>query len=97
MRYITARLKPRTLLLSIHLDETKTLPDGEPDPTWLITREWDSPKRLPGETFANYQKRIASWIDGTRADFEAEAARTRDDLSDATADGVILPQEGQPV
>ena len=97
MRYLVARLKPRTLLFSIYLDESKTLPDGSPDPTWVLTREWDSPKRIPGETFANYQKRIGPWIDGTRADFEGEAARTRDELSDATADGVILPQEGQPV
>lgn len=97
MRYLLARLKPRSLVLSIHLDESKVLPDGEPDPTWLLTREWDSPKRLPGETSANYQKRIGPWIDGTRADFEVEAARARDELADATAEGVILPQEGQPV
>ena len=97
MRYLVARLKPRTLLFSIYLDESKTLPDGSPDPTWVLTREWDSPKRISGETFANYQKRIGPWIDGTRADFEGEAARTRDELTDSTADGVILPQEGQPV
>ena len=97
MRYVTARLKPRTLLLSVHLDETKTLPDGEPDPTWLLTREWDSPKKNAGESAAAYQSRIQPWIDGTRADFETEAARTRDELADMSAAGIVLPQEGKEV
>ena len=86
MKLLKARKQLDRIDLSIHLDETKTVEDGSPDPEWVREFTWaaDPPA---GVSEADYLKSIKR---------EAKLLCQQElDATQATGVGAALPGEGQ--
>ena len=94
MKWLVARRFPRVLTLTAHLDTTRVLGDGTPDPVWVLSQSWVIPPRRQGETAGAYQTRAVAWATATRDEFVKECNARLAELTDALDPGTALPFEG---
>lgn len=84
MKLLVARRTGRSVRFVVHLDTTKLLPDGKPDPAWTYAQSWTAPLgATPG------------WLASVRADLKVGALAALADVQEANDPGTALPQEGQ--
>lgn len=95
MRLITARRTSGNATLAVHLDTTKVDGQGNPNPTYVLTRTWRMPKRQGGETVQQYAARMAPWVDGIKADMRTLCQGRLAELEEAADPGTALPGEGE--
>ncbi len=95
MKMLLARRTGRGFRFVVHLDTTKLLADGAPDPVWTFSARWTAPARADDETIAAYTTRLAAWAAGIRADLKISAVAALAELVEANDPGTPLPQEGQ--
>jgi hypothetical protein len=88
-RLLVARERAADLYFLVHLDEIHRLPDGRPDPDWLLERTW--PRTPPaGRTLAQYRADILREL---RALADDALARRADDAGNAipgVSEGITL-------
>lgn len=97
MRLIHARQKGRAVTLRAHLDPTRVLPDGSPDPEYVVEHTWMLPGRLTKaeqDDFAVKRGKDTDWLKGVKADFRRMCRERLDELELRDAPGVALPGEG---
>lgn len=96
MLLLRARRLARSATFSVHLDTTKTITGGLPDPAWVYTQSWDLPTRIDGETTAAYTTRLAPWIASVKVDLRVLADAALAEAQDrVTGAGTAIAGEGQ--
>jgi hypothetical protein len=76
-----------SIRIVVHLNETKTLDNGEPDPAWVYDATWPpKPANMTAQAYGDMVKREAKLL------AQAELARLQTEDSDAA--GTALAGEG---
>jgi hypothetical protein len=85
-RYVTGEIEAVA-----HLDNTKNLPDGTPDPAWVLRNTWQvSEETWQGWTPAQRD----AWITSMQQEFAQMCRTQRVIIDDAEDGGSVLPIEG---
>ena len=90
---IRHRRTPRRYLALVHLDDSKTNPDGSPDQDWVRRYTWPLLPRHPDWGDEEYTTRVQEY---ELMQIRWLKQRTREDLEELTPDaqGEALPSEG---
>jgi hypothetical protein len=84
------KLADNSIRIQIHLDETKTLEGGEPDPAWVYDLTWPpKPSNATATDYRDMVKREAKLL----AELELAKRQAGDDEGTAVAGG----GEGEPL
>jgi hypothetical protein len=76
-----------TIRIIVHLDETKILEDGQPDPEWVYDATWPAkPASMTAQAYGDMVKREAKLL------AQAELARLQ--VEDTDDQGTALAGEG---
>ena len=85
-RYVTGQIEAIA-----HLDNSRVLEDGSPDPAWLLAHSWFiNPDEWAARTAAQRQQ----WIDSMQQEFAQMCREQRVIVDDQQAGGAVLPIEG---
>jgi hypothetical protein len=85
-RYVTGEIEAVA-----HLNNSRVLEDGTPDPAWVLRNTWHvSDETWQGWTPAERD----AWIQSMRAEFEEMCRAQRVIVDDAEDGGSVLPIEG---
>lgn len=97
MKLIKARQKGRDVTLRAHIDPTKVLPDGSPDPEYVVEHTWRLPRMEDAEArrfVATQGGKETDWLKGVKQDFRKMCRARLDELEARADEGIALPGEG---
>jgi hypothetical protein len=88
MQLLRFRKQPNdSIRIVVHLDETKTLEDGEPDPAWVYDATWPpKPANMTAQAYGDMVKREAKLL--------AQAQLAELNAADTDDQGTALAGEG---
>jgi hypothetical protein len=85
-RYVTGSIEA-----TAHLDNSRVLEDGTPDPAWVLSHSWFiNPDEWAARTPAQRQE----WITSMQQEFAEMCREARVTVDDREAGGAVLPIEG---